>query len=110
MTNQTKNQRKGLLKKFLFFSTCSQGEFAIVSFFWKMIILSSITFVVVMVFSLGIFSRGEIQNKTSKSDLTIINSLTLNRGALSDVFEAYKKQEEIFDGDLKKVDSLFDPS
>lgn len=108
MNNQN-IKSKGLVKKATFFS-CFGSEFNMVFFVWKMIILSSIVFIFGVVFSFGVFKKEQTQNVASKSDVTIINSLTLNRGMLSDVFEAYKKQEEFFNSDLKTVDSLLDPS
>lgn len=108
MNNQNTKSRISIKKTTPF--SCFGGEFNMMFFGWKMIIIFSIVFVLLIVFSFAIFKEEKIQNTTSKSDMTIINSLTLNRGMLSDVFDAYKKQEEFFNVDLKNVDSLLDPS
>lgn len=99
--------KKNNFKKINFWQSCQNGSKSQVSFFWKIILFSGILFIGLVVFMFSFRSR-ELKERNVKANPA--SSLTLNRGALSDVFELYKTEEAFFESGALKIDIPIDPS
>ncbi len=108
MNNSQIKGWKFFIRKLIPVRGCFNRESSSVFLFWKLILMTGLVLILVAVFSFSSWRKTTDLNLEDAGPIS--DSLTLNRGALSEVFENYKKEEELFKKNIESISSINDPS